>query len=152
MIGNSQADTAQSVQVVEADVLDTMNETDELIAQRAYKIFESRSSGHGLNREDWFGTAEDVLHHLAIERTVTDSALQLTAQVPGFNAGDLEVAIGHGRAVICGIHPPSETREDIRRKFLKVMQIVELPFDVDPILASATLDQGTMQVFLPRSS
>jgi HSP20 family molecular chaperone IbpA len=151
MIGNSQSVTAQPVQVVEADVLDTMNETDELIAQRTYEIFQGRSSGHGLNREDWFGTAYEVLHHLAIERTETDTALQLTAHVPGFNAGDLEVAIGHGRAVICGIHSASKQSAENRRIYLKVMQIVELPFDVDPLLARATLEQGTLQVLLPRS-
>jgi len=31
---------------------------------------------------------------LAIERDVTDSALRLTAQLPGFDAKGLEVAIG----------------------------------------------------------
>jgi len=151
MIDNSQSVAAQSVQVVEADILDTMNETDELIAQRAYEIFESRGGAHGMDREDWFGTAEEILHHLAIERTVTDSALQLTAHVPGFNAGDLEVAIGHDRAVICGVHSALKQTADDRRTYLKVMQIVELPFDVDPLLARATLEQGTLQVLLPRS-
>jgi HSP20 family molecular chaperone IbpA len=151
MMGNSQPITAQSVQVVEADVLDTMNETDELIARRAYEIFEARGGGHGMDREDWFGTAEEVLHHLAIDRTETDSALRLTARVPGFNARDLEVAIGHGRAVICGVHSVLEESAENRRTYLKVMQIVELPFDVDPLLARATLDQGTLQVLLPRT-
>jgi HSP20 family molecular chaperone IbpA len=151
MIGNSQPVTAESVQIVEADVLDTMNETDELIAQRAYKIFESRGSAHGMDREDWFDTAEEVLHHLAIERIVTDSALRLTAHVPGFKARDLEVAIGHGRAVICGVHSALKEPPENRRTYQKVMQIVELPFDVDPLMASATLDQGTLQVLLPRT-
>ena len=36
MTGKSQPGEAQSVQIVEADVLDRMNETNELIAQRAY--------------------------------------------------------------------------------------------------------------------
>ena len=31
------------------------------------------------------------------------------------------------------------------------MRIVELPFDIDPVLASATLESGTLQVVLPRS-
>jgi len=32
-----------------------------------------------------------------------------------------------------------------------VMRIVELPFDVDPAAASATLQSGTLQVVLPRA-
>ena len=100
MTGKSQPRKAQSVPVVEADILDKMNETDASIAQRAYEIYESRGGGHGADQEDWFTAEQEVLHPLAIERYVTDSALQLTAEVPGFAAKDLEVAIGHRRAVI----------------------------------------------------
>jgi HSP20 family molecular chaperone IbpA len=82
---------------------------------------------------------------------LSESALQLTAQVPGFDAKDLEVAIGRRRAVICGVHPNSDKRADASRKDRKVMRIVELPFDIDPVLASATLEGGTLRVVLPRS-
>ena len=50
---------SQPVQVVEADVLDRMNETNALIAQRAYEIFESRGGAHGSDRDDWFGAVDD---------------------------------------------------------------------------------------------
>ena len=92
-----------------------------------------------------------ILHPLAIERYVTDGALRLTAQLSGFAAKDLEVSIGHRRAVICGIHSDSNQAADISCKDRKVMRIVELPFDVDPVLARATLQSGKLQVVLPRS-
>ena len=151
MTGKSQPGKAQSVPVVEADILDRMNETDASIAQRAYEIYESRGGGHGADQEDWFTAEQEVLHPLAIERYVTDGALRLTAQVPGFAAKDLEVSIGHRRAVICGIHSDSNQPADTSRKDRKVMRIVELPFDVDPVLARATLQSGKLQVVLPRS-
>ena len=151
MRAESQSRKAQPVQVVEADMLDRMNETNSLIAQRAYEIFESRGGAHGSDQDDWFGAEHEVLHPLAIERSVTDSALRLTAHVPGFDAKDLEVAIGHRRAVICGVHSDSNHPRDTRRTDTKVMRIVELPFDVDPVLARATLESGTLQVVLPRS-
>ncbi len=151
MTGKSQPGEAQSVQIVEADVLDRMNETNELIAQRAYELFESRGGAHGSDRDDWFVAADEVLHPLDIERIETNGELRLTARVPGFDAKDLEVAIGHRRAVICGIHEDSNQPEDGLRGDTKVMRIVELPFDVDPILARATLESGTLQVVLPRS-
>jgi HSP20 family molecular chaperone IbpA len=141
---------SQSVQVVEADVLDRMNETDELIAQRAYELFESRGGTHGSDRGDWFSGGGGVLPPLTIERDLSENALRLTAQVPGFDAEELEVAIGHRRAVICGVHEDSNQPADGRRGDTKVMQIVELPFDVDPVLARATLESGTLQVVLPR--
>ncbi|MGA2950272.1 MAG: DUF2934 domain-containing protein, partial [Candidatus Sulfotelmatobacter sp.] len=151
MTGKSQSRKAQSVLVVEADILDRMNETNASIAQRAYEIYESRGGGHGSDQDDWFTAEQEVLHPLAIERYVTDSALQLTAQVPGFAAKDLEVAIGHRRAVICGVHSGSNQPAATGRKDTKVMRIVELPFDVDPVLARATLQSGKLQVVLPRS-
>lgn len=150
MAGKSRPEKAQSVQVVEADMLDKMNETDALIAQRAYEIYQSRAGGRGSERDDWFGAEEEVLYPLEVDRDVTDSALRLTAQLPGFDAKDLEVAIGHRRAVICGIHADSSQPSNESGKDTKVMQIVEFPFDVDPVLARATLKRGTLEVVLPR--
>jgi HSP20 family molecular chaperone IbpA len=151
MTGKSQPGEIQSVLVVEADILDKMNETDASIAQRAYEIYQSRGSEHGADQDDWFTAEQEILHPLAIERYVTDGALRLTAQLSGFAAKDLEVSIGHRRAVICGIHSDSNQAADISCKDRKVMRIVELPFDVDPVLARATLQSGKLQVVLPRS-
>ena len=151
MTGKLQSGSIQPVQLVEADILDTMNETSALIAQRAFEIYQSRGGGHGSDRDDWFTAEQEVLPQLAIEFDVTDSAVRLTARVPGFDAKDLEVAIGHRRAVVCGIHTDSDQTAGTRRKGKKIMQIVEVPFDVDPVLARATLQSGTLQILLPRS-
>ena len=114
MTGKSQPGEIQSVLVVEADILDRMNETDASIAQRAYEIYQSRGSEHGADQDDWFTAEQEILHPLAIERSLTDRALRLTAQVPGFAAKDLEVAIGHRRAVICGVHlDPSRQQKPV---------------------------------------
>jgi HSP20 family molecular chaperone IbpA len=147
----SQTENAQSVQVVEADMLDRMNETNELIAQRAYEMYQYRGGRHGSDRDDWFGAEQEILPPLEVDRDVTESAVRLTAHVPGFDAKDLEVAIGHRRAVICGIHSGSNQPANTNREDTKVMRIVELPFDVDPVLATATLDRGMLEIVLPRS-
>jgi len=151
MARTSQPEKAQSVQVVETDTLDSMNETNALIAQRAYEIYQYRGGGHGSDRDDWFGAEQEVLHPLEVDRDVTESTLRLTAQVPGFDAKDLEVAIGHRRAVICGVHSDSNQPANTSPKDTKVMRIIELPFDVDPTLATATIERGTLEIVLPRS-
>ena len=94
MASKSQPGKSRSVLVVAANILDRMNETDAMIAQRAYEIYESRGCGHGSDQEDWFTAEKELLPPLAVERHVTDTALRLTAQVPGFAAKDLEVAGG----------------------------------------------------------
>ncbi|MFZ3188495.1 MAG: DUF2934 domain-containing protein [Candidatus Sulfotelmatobacter sp.] len=83
MTRKSQPGKIQSVLVVEADILDRMNETDASIAQRAYEIYQSRGSKHGADQDDWFTAEQEILRPLSIERYVTDNALRLTAQLPG---------------------------------------------------------------------
>jgi HSP20 family molecular chaperone IbpA len=146
MAAKPQSSKAQRVQVVEADILDTMTETMELVAQRAYEIYLSRGGAQRSAQDDWFQAEGEVLPKLEIDFHDTDSAVQFTAQVLGFDASDLEVVVGHRRAVICGIHFDSN-----QTKRRKIMRIIELPFDVDPGAASATLQNGTLKVVLPRS-
>lgn len=138
----------QTVKVVEADVLDRMNETRSLIAQRAYEIYTSRGGAHGSDQGDWFEAEGDVLPKLSIEYDVTGGDVILSAQVPGFNAEDLEVVIGHRRVVICGVHP--DLRSSTSQRDKKVMRIVELPYQVDPAAVRATLQSGALKVVLHR--
>jgi HSP20 family molecular chaperone IbpA len=116
MAGQSQLGKIQALLVVEADILDRMNETDGLIAERAYEVYQSRGGDHGADQDDWFRAEHEVLHPLTIERDVTDSAFRFTAQLPGFDAKDLEVAVGHRRAIICGMHSVSNQAADTRRQ------------------------------------
>jgi HSP20 family molecular chaperone IbpA len=144
-----QLEKTQSVPVIEADILDEMNETNSLIAQRAYEIYQSRGGGHGSDQDDWFRAAQEILPKLEIDYDVSDSAVRLTAQGLDFAAKDLEVVIGHRRAVICGFHPSlNRTAGGSRDK--RIMKVVELPFAVDPVSARAALQNGTLQVVLPR--
>jgi HSP20 family protein len=148
---NEQPGKAQSVLVVEADILDTMTETMELIAQRAYEIYQSRGGTHGSDQDDWFRAEGEVLPELTTHFHVADNEVRLTAQVPGFDAKDLEVEVGHRRAVLLGVHPRSNQAAKGSRKEKRVLRIVELPFDVDPASSLATLQNGTLQVVLPRA-
>ena len=141
--------TAQSVQVVEADVFDRMNETRELIAQRAYEIYQSRGGGHGYDQDDWFKAEGELLPKIDVDFDVRDNSVQLTARIPGFDGPDLEVEVGHRRAIVCGVHSNSSQKSNGRRG-KRVMRIINLPFDVDPALAAATLQNGLLRVVLPR--
>ena len=118
MASKSQSGKPESVPLVEADILDRMNESRALIAQRAYEIYLSRGGAHGSDQNDWFSAEQEILPKLAIECDVTDAAARFTAQVPGFEAKDLEVALGHRRAVVCGIHsdPNQSANSGVRTK------------------------------------
>jgi HSP20 family molecular chaperone IbpA len=150
MTPKAQPSMEQPVAVVEADIFDRMNETRSLIAQRAYEIYESRGGSHGSDQDDWLRAEEELLPKLPTEYDVTDDAVRLTAKVPCFDAKELEVEVGHRLAVVCGVHYDSNKLPANHRKSERVMGIIELPFDVDPLLARATLRSGTLQIVLPR--
>jgi len=152
MASKPQSATAKSVRVVEADVFDRMNETTSLIAQRAFEIYESRGGSHGSDQDDWFRAEEELVPKLPIEYDLTESAVRLTTQVPGFEAKDLEVEVGHQRAVIFGIHIDSNQTAAGNGKGRKMIGIAELPFDVDPQSARATLQSSMLEIVLPRLS
>ncbi|HET6143310.1 MAG TPA: DUF2934 domain-containing protein [Candidatus Acidoferrales bacterium] len=150
MIDERKDGKAQPVPVVEADVFDRMNETKELIAQRAYEIYQSRGGEHGFDQDDWLKAEGELLPRFDVDYDVSASSLRLTAHVPGFDAADLEVEVGHQRAVVCGIHLNSGQTADNHHRHKKVMRIIDLPFDVDPESAQATLRSETLQIVLPR--
>jgi HSP20 family molecular chaperone IbpA len=152
MASKPQSAIEKSVRVVEADVFDRMNETTSLIAQRAFEIYESRGGSHGSDQDDWFMAEGELVPKLPIEYDVTESAVQLTMQVPGFEAKDLEVEVGHQRAIIFGIHIDSNQTDAGNCKGKKMICVADLPFDVDPQSARATLQSGTLEIVLPRLS
>jgi HSP20 family molecular chaperone IbpA len=146
---NKQFEKAQAVPVVEADVLDEMNETNSLIAQRAYEIYQASAGEHAADQEDWFSAEQEILPELEIDYDVSDSAVRLTTRTLGFLAKDLEVVVGHRRAVICGVHTGFRLAAGGSRD-KRILRIVELPFAVDPVSARATLQNGMLQVELAR--
>jgi HSP20 family molecular chaperone IbpA len=152
MASKPQSAIEKSVRVVEADVFDRMNETTSLIAQRAFEIYEARGGSHGSDQDDWFMAEGELVPKLPIEYDVTESAVQLTMQVPGFEAKDLEVEVGHQRAIIFGIHIDSNQTDAGNCKGKKMICVADLPFDVDPQSARATLQSGTLEIVLPRLS
>jgi HSP20 family molecular chaperone IbpA len=152
MASKPQPAIEQPVPVVEADVFDGMNETTSLIAQRAFEIYESRGGAHGFDRDDWFTAERELLPELQIDYEVTDGAVQLTMQVPGFEAKDLEVEVGHQRVVVFGVHTDSGEAAADNCIVRKTIGVAELPSEVDPQTARATLQNGTLRVVLPRTS
>jgi HSP20 family molecular chaperone IbpA len=150
MASKPQSATAKSVRVVEADVFDRMNETTSLIAQRAFEIYESRGGSHGSDQDDWFRAEGEIVPKVPIEYDVTDSGVRLTTQVSGFDAKDLEIEVGHQRAVIFGIHIDSKQAAAGNGKGKKIISVAELPFDIDPHSARATLQSGTLEIVLSR--
>ena len=91
-----------------------------------------------------------------INVTEGDKAITVSAELPGVNEGDFEVAIDDGVLTIKGEKKNvSEKKEEnfyhSERVYGSFQRSVRLPSDVDGSKAKATYEQGVLRVELPRA-
>jgi len=147
-----------AVKVVEPQTLiDRINQVYQTIARRAFDLFESEGGALGRDVEHWLKAEAELLHPVPLNVTETDDALTVQAEVPGFNAGDLEVSVESGRLTISG---KQESREEqTKRKAIyreqrssEILRVITLPAAVDASKATATLTNGVLELILPRAA
>ena len=80
-----------------------------LIARRAFEIFESRGRAHGNDREDWFLAESELLTPVKVHLSESGEQLTARAEVPGFNSQEIKVSVEPHRLSISG---KAEPRED----------------------------------------
>jgi hypothetical protein len=82
------------------DVFEQIDRIYNSIACRAFEIFSSNGIGHDV--EDWFKAESELLHPVHVEMTDDVRAVNVRAEVPGFEAKDLEIKLELNRATISG--------------------------------------------------
>src|SRR3954465_2830217 len=89
--------------IVEAGALfNRMEDIQQEIARQAYALFEARGSEHGHAFDDWAAADRSLLAPVAIEGNERKHQLEVTAEVPGFNQKEIEVAVEPRRLFLCG--------------------------------------------------
>jgi HSP20 family protein len=124
------------------------------IAHRAYELFEARSSEHGHDWDDWFRAESELLTPVPVKVIATDGELQVRAEVPGFTDKDLEVGIEPKRLIICGkkqLSSEQDKGKTVRRVegFDEIFRVLDLPHEIDPGKATATLENEVLNITLP---
>ncbi len=127
-----------------------------LIARRAFEIFEGRGCVHGNDREDWCLAESELL--TPVKFHISESGEQLTAraEVPGFNRQEIKVSLEPDRLIVSG---RAETREDHQpRKHTQsrghermIFRVIDLPAEVDLSKVKATLNGDTLEVVMPKA-
>lgn len=143
---------------VEAEkLLDQMKEFSQAISQRAYDFFETRGRELGHELEDWFRAESELLRHVPVEIEESDKHLTVRAETPGFSADDIKVSIEPRRLVISGkIEPTAEPKAEqtvyTERRPNGFCRTLNLPAEVDPAQAAATLKNGLLELMLPKAA
>lgn len=137
------------------EVFKDMAQTFDQIARRAYEIFESNGRGFGRDLEDWFRAEGELLRPVNLEISESGNAVTVRAEVPGFDAKDLEVAIEGRQLTIAGKRESSKEEEKEKvlyseRRSNQVFRCIQLPTEVDAEKAGATLKGGVLELTIPK--
>jgi HSP20 family protein len=136
-------------------LLDRVNMLHESISQRAFDIFETRGRTHGHDLDDWLRAEAELFQTLRLDLTESDDALGISVEVPGFGARELEVGVEPRRLAIAGKRRARGPRTAERviyceRRSNHIFRMLGLPVDVDPTNVRAALQDGILQLALPK--
>ena len=87
----------------------------------------------------------------------SDGSFTVNAEVPGFAAENLEVNIEGRRVTISGKRERHEERKDKKTIYSEacsdqILRVAELPGDVTPDGAKATLKNGMLELQIPKAA
>jgi HSP20 family protein len=128
-------------------------EINELIARRAYELFESRGFEHGQDREDWLRAQSEILVNVPVDIMETHTGFTIRADVPGFAEQDLQVRVAPRALCITGKRQEASDRKEGKavsseRHANQIFRVFDLPYEIDPDRVDATLNDGALVVTL----
>jgi HSP20 family molecular chaperone IbpA len=128
-----------------------------LIARRAFEIFEARGCVHGNDRGDWFRAESELLTPVKFHLSVSGEQLTARAEVPGFNRQEIKVSLEPYRLSISGKTEPRENHKSgkhphLHRHAQLMFRVIDLPCEVDLSKAKATFNDGRLEVVMPKAT
>lgn len=147
------------IQEINLDLLlKEMAEWSNRVAQRAYEYFAASGFTNGHDLDDWFKAERDLLKPVALDVADAGDKFVVTAEVPGFNAEDLDISVNGRHLSIEGNH---ETVEDKKAKdenivchergVAQIYRVVELPAAILGDQAHGELRNGILELKLPKA-
>jgi len=138
-------------------IFDRIEELHNSIARRAFEIFEGKGRWPGRELDDWLRAESEFIHAMHLEITESDNHLNVRAEVPGFNAKELEINIEPRRLTITGKHEAKDETKKGKTLYSElhaseILRVVDLPAEVDTSDVSATLKDGIMSIKMTKTA
>ncbi len=126
-------------------------EIHELIARRAYELFEARGFAHGHDQEDWHRAKDEILLNVPVDVTETEAELTVRAEVPGFSEKDLEIQVAPHSLCITGKRQMAAERKEGKAVYSErhpdqIFRVLDLSSQLDPDSVNATLSNSILEV------
>jgi len=137
------------------DMFEQFDRIYDSIARRAFEIFSNNGLGFGHDLEDCFKAESELLHPVHMKVAESDEAVSVTAEVPGFEAKDLEIKLEPTRLTVSGKRETKEEQKKGKTSYQEqcaneILRIVELPAEVDASKAQAKVKNGVLEMQLPK--
>lgn len=137
------------------EVFEQIDRIYDSISRRAFEIFSSNGNGFGHDLENWFKAESELLHPVHVEVTERDGVVNVSAEVPGFEAKNLEIKLEPNRVTISGKKETNEERKTGKTIYHEhcaneVLRVVDLPAVVDASKAEAELKNGILEMRMPK--
>jgi HSP20 family protein len=127
----------------------------EAISRRAFELFEQEGRADGHDVRHWTEAEREFLHPVIISLEETDNEIVARAHVPGFTASELEVTVEPRRVTITGARQSKKEKQEegfhkVEQSSDEIFRTLELPSEVNAGKVSATLQDGTLDIRLPK--
>ncbi len=156
-LSRSPSSTPAALKFVPAQVLIKRGkEIHELISRRAYDLFERRGHAPGFDMDDWRWAESELLYACRHDLKDLPHAIVLKAEMPGsFTAAELELSVEPHRLMVSGERKVDAIYGDPQGSHFQTMterifRIHELPAEIDPSRAIATLRDNVLEVVMPK--
>lgn len=150
---------SKSIKLVEPKTLiERISQIHEQIARRAFEIFQGDGGFWGHDLDNWFEAEAELLHPAHVNINESEGALTIEAEIPGFDAKDLQVSLEPRRLTISG---KKETSKEDKKKgktiykeqcSSELLRVIDLPAEVDATKATATLKNGVLELSVPKAA
>jgi HSP20 family protein len=147
------ARTPENVSLEGDPFFELAQELNELIAQRAYELFEATGCAHGLDRENWLYAQSEILLNIPVEVSETETELTIRADVPGFSEKDLEVRVAPRSLCITGERQQPSEQDEVKtvyseRRSNRIFRVLNLASEIDTEKMNATVADGVLEIKL----
>ncbi len=149
---NAGGDT--SMKHVRASVLvDRQAAIHEMIARRAYDLYESRGRTHGQDFDDWIQAENEFILPCRHDLTESNEAVILVAETPrAYTANEVQISVEPRQLIVSGervvYSDGSKTRTGVHAQ--RLLLVRDLPAEVDPSRTTAVLEAGLLRVTMPK--
>jgi HSP20 family molecular chaperone IbpA len=148
------AHTPENVSQFEGDpFFELAQELNELIAQRAYELFEAKGCAHGHDCENWLYAQSEILLSIPVEVSETETELTIRADVPGFTEKDLEVRVAPRSLCITGERQQPSEQDEVKtiyseRRSNRIFRVLNLASEINTVKMNATVADGVLEIKL----